>query len=62
MFMPAILVALLFLSGVLAVGQTVAKIESEFLGHLAKLEKASNYGGAADYDVLANENKALQEP
>ena len=61
MFRPAILVALLFLSGILAAGQTVTKIENEILGHLAKLQKASNYGGAADYDVLATENKALQD-
>lgn len=45
-----------------AVGaQTLAKIEAELLDHLVKLEKASNYGGSSDYDVLAVENEALQK-
>jgi hypothetical protein len=53
--------AVLFLTSINAIGQTVQKIENEILGHLAKLEKASNYGGAADYDVLSKENKAFQD-
>jgi hypothetical protein len=50
----------LLLFGVSVSAQTLTKIETELLGHLDKLEKASNYGGSADYDVLAKENQALQ--
>jgi hypothetical protein len=43
-----------------AAAQTLAKVETELLGHLDKLAKASNYGGKADYDVMGKENAALQ--
>jgi len=43
-----------------AAGQSLAKIETELLGHLNALEKASNYGGTSDYDVMAKENQALR--
>src|SRR3954451_3919742 len=39
--------------------QTLVNIEKELLGHLDKLDKASNYGGSADYDILDKENRAL---
>jgi len=51
---------ILFL-GVQMHAQAVSKIEGEFLDHLNKLDKASNYGGSADYDILAAENEALQK-
>ena len=51
----------LLLLGMHANAQTLNKIEGELLGHLDKLEAASNYGGSADYDVLAAENQALQK-
>ena len=41
--------------------QTLVAVEKELVGHLDKLEAASNYGGSADYDVLAAENEALQK-
>jgi hypothetical protein len=41
--------------------QTLQRVETELIGHLDKLDKASNYGGSADYEVLAAENTALQK-
>ena len=43
-----------------SLGQSLKKIEDELLDHLHKLEKASNYGGTSDYEVLGKENKALR--
>ncbi len=40
--------------------QSLGKVEAELLGHLNKLEKASNYGSHADYEVLGKENEALR--
>ena len=40
--------------------QSLVRVETELLGHIDKLAKASNYGGTRDYDTLAKENVALQ--
>ena len=49
------------LSSLASPAQTLVAVEKELLGHLDKLEAASNYGGSSDYDVLAAENQALQK-
>ena len=51
----------MILSSLASSAQTLVAVEKELLGHIAKLEAASNYGGSADYDVLATENEALQK-
>jgi len=51
----------MILSSLASSVQTLVAVEKELLGHIAKLEAASNYGGSADYDVLATENEALQK-
>lgn len=51
----------MMLLNVASAAQTLVNVEKELLGHIDKLEKASNYGGSADYDVLATENQALQK-
>ena len=61
MLKPTVILSGILLFGVHTFAQSVSKIEAEFLGHLDKLEKASNYGGTADQDVLAAENPALQK-
>lgn len=43
-----------------ASAQTLAKIESELVGHFEKLKKASNYTGTRDYEVLGKENQAIR--
>lgn len=40
--------------------QSLESIEDELLRHVDKLEKASNYGGTSDYDVLSKENRSLR--
>jgi len=46
-------------AAVICCGQTPVQIEKTLLAHVKKIEAASNYGGAPDYDVLGRENKAL---
>jgi hypothetical protein len=53
-----ILLGLVLWNGAVA-AQSLSRVENELLGHLEKLEKASNYGGSADYEVLGAENEAL---
>ncbi len=53
-------ILLLLLLGSAAAAQTLERVETELLAHLVKLEESSNYGGSADYEVLAAENAALQ--
>ena len=60
MIRAVIAISLIFFSASVTISQTPKAIEDELLGHLDKLEKASNYGGTADYDVLGNENKELR--
>jgi hypothetical protein len=50
----------LLLLGGYARAQTLAKIEAELLKHLDAIDKASNYGGSSDYEILEAENEALQ--
>ncbi|MBV9241504.1 MAG: hypothetical protein JO314_05805 [Acidobacteria bacterium] len=52
--------ALLGLVAAAVSAQTVSQIENEIAGHFDKLDKASNYGGTSDYDVLEKENQALR--
>ncbi len=47
--------------GSVSSSQTLAGVEKELIGHIDKLEKASNYGGSADYAVLEAENEAMQK-
>ena len=61
MLRPAAILFCLLLLSAAAGAQSVSKIENELLGHLNKLDKASNYGGSSDYEVLAAENAALQK-
>jgi hypothetical protein len=55
-----IVVVCFFVLGSSAAAQSLLKVEAELAGHLDRLDKASNYGGSSDYDVLAAENTALQ--
>ena len=50
----------LLLAASLGSAQILSRVEDEIAGHLSKLEKASNYGGASNYDVLAKENQAIR--
>lgn len=54
------IVSLLLITASIGSAQTLGKIEDEILGHMAKLEKASNYGSSSNYDVLAKENQAVR--
>jgi len=54
------IVSLLLITASFCSAQTLTKVEDEILAHMVKLEKASNYGGSSDYDVLAKENQAIR--
>ncbi|CAN5533930.1 hypothetical protein BH10ACI2_BH10ACI2_21200 [soil metagenome] len=54
------LISILLVAASFASAQTLAKVQDELLGHLKKLEKASNYGGSSDYEVLGKENDSLR--
>jgi hypothetical protein len=60
MFRITVIIGVLLLLAAGSSGQTLKKIEDDLLAHLGKLEKVSNYGGDANYDVLGKENKALR--
>lgn len=53
-------ILILLIASSVGMSQSVLKIEDELLTHLDKLEKASNYGGTRDQDVLCIENKTIR--
>lgn len=55
----SVLFWLICVAAVICEAQTPAAIEQQLLGHLKKIEAASNYGGSSDYGILERENKAL---
>ncbi|MFT3746608.1 MAG: hypothetical protein QM785_20235 [Pyrinomonadaceae bacterium] len=57
---PILFLILVFALAFPVASQTLAKIESELVGHFERLKKASNYTGSRDYDVLAKENQAIR--
>jgi hypothetical protein len=50
-----------FVLAAAASAQSLAKIEDELLGHVNRLEQASNYGGSRNEDVQSKENHALRK-
>lgn len=60
MFRAVISIFFILIACAVVIAQSASKIEDELLAHIQKLEKASNYGGTSDYDVLSRENKTLR--
>jgi hypothetical protein len=54
------LLLLIFAWATTGASQSPSAVESELLGHLDQIEKASNYGGTSDYKILERENQLLR--